>query len=165
MKKKMSKFSIKSLLDTDKIIYAAPILVVVSFFHIFSRDEATHSFGQIEVLVALIVVGYYLWDKIAVIYPPEKIWKKRTEAIICMVASIFLALIPFPPLMTWQYYNLYKYSNRYSHNTQIISAIATVWMGIAVMYYSTYTLLAERMAVQNAAATESSYMAPTSQGQ
>ena len=156
--------SIKSILDTDKIIFVAPILVVVSCFHVFSHNESTHSFGQIEILAALILVGYYLWDKIAVIYAPEIIWKKRIEAVACIVASIFMALIPFAPLMTWQYYNLYKKSDRYSLNKQIVTAIITAWLGVGFMYYSTYTNLAARMtAQQNTAAPESSYVAPTQQ--
>lgn len=156
-----NKFSLKSLLDSDKIIYVAPILVFASFFHIFSRNEATHSFGQIEILAALILVGYYLWDKIAAVYPHEKLGKKRIEAIICIVISIFLALIPLAPLMTWQYYNLYKTSDRYSYTKQVIAALATVWIGVGVMYYSSYTLLAEKMAAQTASVPESSYVAPT----
>jgi hypothetical protein len=156
-----NKFSIKSLLDTDKIIYIAPILVFASFFHIFSREAATHGFGQIEILASLIVVGYYLWDKIATIYPHEKIWKKRIEAIVCIVASIFFALIPLAPLMTWQYYNLYKHSDRYSYSTQIIAAIATVWIGVSVMYYSSYMLLSERMAAANSGMPQSSMPTPS----
>lgn len=158
-----NKFSIKSALDMDKLIYTAPVLVFASFFHIFSSDAGTHNFGQIEVLAALIVVGYYLWDKIAVIYSPDKLWKKRTEEIVCVVVSIFLALVPFAPLMTWQYYNLYKNSDRYSLNKQIIAAILTAWVGVGTMYYSSYVLLAENMTAQNqnATAAESSYVAPT----
>ena len=148
---------------TEKIIYVAPILVFASFFHVFSRDEATHNFGQIEILAALIIVGYYLWDKIAIIYPYERIWKKRIEAVVCIVASIFLALVPLAPLMTWQYYNLYNNSDRYSYTKQIITAIATVWIGVGAMYYSSYILLAERMAAQSASAPESTYVAPTTQ--
>lgn len=159
-----SKLSLTSIFDTDKIIYVAPILVFVSFFHVFSHNAGTHSFGQIEILAALILIGYYLWDKIAIVYPLEKIWKKRIEAVVCVVVSIFLALVPFAPLMTWQYYNLYKNSNRYSLNKQIMTAIITAWLGVCVMYYSTYTNLAENMAAQNASVPESSYVAPT-QGQ
>lgn len=155
-----NKFSIKSLMDTDKIIYVAPILVFASFFHVFSRDAATHGFGQIEILAALIVASYYLWDKTAVIYPHEKIWKKRIESIICVVISIFLALVPFAPLMTWQYYNLYKNSDRYSYTRQIMTAVVTIWIGVGAMYYSSYSLLAEQMAAANTATPESSMPSP-----
>lgn len=160
------KFSIKSLLGSDYIIYIAPILTIASLFHVFSRVPATHSFGQIEIFAALILVGYYLWDKIASVYPHERIGKKRIEAIVCVVVSIFLALVPFPLLMTWQYYNLYNNSDRYSLNKQILAAIITAWLGVGAMYYSSYVLLAERMTAQNQnnAAAESSYVAPT-QGQ
>lgn len=159
-----SRLSIKSILDPDNIVFIAPILVIASFFHVFSHNAGTHSFGQIEILAALILVGYYLWDKIAAVYPLEKIWKKRIEAAVCVVVSIFLALVPFAPLMTWQYYNLYKNSDRYSFNKQILAAIITAWLGVGVLFYSSYTLLADRMAAQNASVPESSYVAPT-QGQ
>jgi hypothetical protein len=157
-----SKLSIKSIFDTDKIIYIAPILVLVSFFHVFSYNTSTHRFGIIEILFALIFIGYYLWEMIAVIYAPEIIWKKRIEAVICIAIGILL--VPFPPLMTWQYYNLYKNSDRYSFNKQIIAAIITAWLGISALFYSSYTHFAERMAAQNASVPESSYVAPT-QGQ
>ncbi len=161
----MAKLSLKSLLDTDRIIYIAPILVFVSLFHVFSHHAATHNLGQIEILASLIVVGYYLWDKIAIIYPHDKIWKKRIEAVVCVVISIFTALVPFAPLMTWQYYNLYKNSDRYSLNKQIIAAIITVWVGVGALYYSSYLLLAERVAAQNSSVAESSYVAPKTEGQ
>lgn len=157
----MAKFQFKSLLDTDKVIYAAPLLTLASFFHIFSRTPATHSFGQIEVLAAMVVVGYYLWEKIAAIYPLEKIGKKRIEAVVCVVVSIFLALIPLAPLMTWQYFNLYRASDRYSYNKQIIIAIATIWVSIITMYSSSYVLMAERMASANQGLPESSMPAAT----
>lgn len=161
------KFSIKSLIDTDYIIYVAPILTIVSLLNVFNHDPTKHSFGQIEIFAALIIVGYYLWDKIAVIYPHELIGKKRLQEMACVVVGIFSALVLFAPLMTWQYYNLYKASDRYSYNKQILAAIFTAWFAIAAMYYSSYVKLSERMAAQNAPAAESSYVAPTAptQGQ
>jgi len=156
----MAKFQFKTLLDTDKVIYAAPLLTFASFFHIFSRTPATHSFGQIEVLAAMVVIGYYLWEKIAAIYPHEKIGKKRIEAVICIVVSIFLALLPLAPLMTWQYINLYRASDRYSHKKQIFIAIATIWLSVITFYSSSYILTAERMAAANQAMPESSMPTP-----
>lgn len=159
----MAKFSLKSLMSTD-IIYIAPILVLASFFHVFSKVSATHNFGQIEIYCALGLVTYYLWDKIAAVYSPEKILKKRIEAIMCAVVSLLLLLLPFPFLMTWQYYNLYRNSDRYSFNKQVIVAIITIWLGVITIYGSFYIAWSDRMAGQNqnaAAAPESTYVAPT----
>jgi len=154
------KFSLTSLLENDKIIYAAPLLLCASLFHIFSTAGATHSFGQIEVLASMIAIGYYLWNTIAVIYPPEKIGKKRIEAVACMVGSIFLALLPLAPLMTWQFINLYRTSNRFSHTKQIIIAIVTIWLGVSVLYYSSIKLIMDRQSAMSTEATESSMPTP-----
>ena len=154
------KFSLTSLLENDKIIYAAPLLLFASLFHIFSSAPATHNFGQIEVLASIIAVGYYLWNTIAAVYPPEKIGKKRIEAVACIVASIFFALLPLAPLMTWQFINLYRASNRFSYNKQIIIAIVTVWLGIGVLFYSSLKLIMDKQSAMTTEATESSMPTP-----
>jgi hypothetical protein len=158
------KFSLSSFLDTDKIIYIAPILLALSCLHIFSAVAATHSLGQIEVIAAIIVTGYYLWEKIAVIYPSEKMGKKRIEAVACIVISLFLALIPLAPLMTWQYYNLYRASDRQSYSKQILIAVVTIWVGIGIFFGSA---IQHTMNIQNAtnAALQESAMPSPMQGQ
>ena len=161
-----NKFSLGRLFDINKIIYVAPILLFASLFHIFSHVNATHNFGQIEVFAALIIVGYDLWNKIALIYPLQKMGKKRIEAVVCFVVSIFVAMIPFPFLMSWQYYNLYQESDRYTYSKQITLAVLSVWIGVGILFYSSYILLADRMAAKTATVPESSYVAPSApQGQ
>ncbi len=159
----MAKFSLKSFMNTD-IIYIAPVLVLASFIHVFSKDAGTHNFGQIEIYCALGLVTYYLWDKIAAVYSPEKILAKRIEGMVCAVVGMLLLFLPFPPLMTWQYYNLYKNSDRLSLNKQILAAVITLWLGVGTIYGSFYLIHADQIAAtQNSgapAADESSYVAP-----
>lgn len=154
------KISFVSLMDTDKIVFVAPILVFASFFHIFSLVPATRGLGKIEVLFAFIIIAFYLWDRIALVYTADKIGKKRIEAIACAIGSVLLLFIPFAPLMTWQYYNLYRASDCYSFNKQIIAAIVTVWIGTGVFYGSFYTLVAAQSTAQETGMQESSMPSP-----
>ena len=67
--------------------------------------------------------------------------------------------------MSWQYYNLYKKSDRYTYSKQILIAVISVWAGVMIMFSSSYILLADRMAAQNGAVattpdTSNTYVAP-----
>ncbi len=133
-----NKFNLKSLMDADSIVLITPILIVVSTFHIFDTGAFTHKFGQIEILAAIAICCYYLCDKIAVVYPAAIIRKKRIEAITCIAIGIFTALVFMAPLMTWQYFNLYRSSDRITLTKPILIAVASLWIGCAIFFSSSY---------------------------
>ncbi len=144
-----AKYSLKNITDADNIIYIAPLLVISSFFYIFENGNNAHEFGQLEILGAIIICCYYLWDKIAVVYPPAMVGKRRIEEIVCIVIGLFSALIFLPPLMTWEFINLYRASDRFSFNKGIIISILTLWIGCGTLYYSSYKLAIERYHAAN----------------
>ena len=153
-----NKFSIKSMTDPDTLILVAPVLVVVSTFHIFDASDLMHKFGQIEILAAILICCYFLWEKIAVVYPADIIGKKRTEAVICVVIGIFTALVLIPPLLSWQYFNLYRASDKVSLQKPVLIALASMWLGCAILFTSSFLIAkaqVEAMA-NNASAQESS---------
>lgn len=161
-----TRFSPRNLLHTDRLIYISPILLFVSLFHIFSAEDATRSFGKLEIMGALAIIAYYLWDKIPEIYGAEKTNKKRIEAVICIVVSILLALLPFPPLMTWQFYNLYKATDQYSYTRPIVTAVLSSWVAVILLFAGAYNAMSDRMAIPDPSAPEeSSYVAPTGAAQ
>ena len=151
-----NKFSLKSLTDPDTLILVAPILVVVSTFHIFDSNDITHKFGQIEILASIFICCYYLWDKIAVVYPAENIGKKRLEAVVCIVIGIFTAMVLIPPLLSWQYFNLYRASDRTSLKKPILIAIASMWIGCAVLFTSSFILAKAQIEAAKSLGQESS---------
>lgn len=153
-----SSFSLTSLTQGDRLIYIAPILVVASLLHIFDVAPAAHQFGQLEILGGFLIIGYYLWEQIAVTYPHEKIWKKRIEASVCGVIGVFSALLLFAPLMTWQYVALHFHGERARLFKPVMIAILTLWIGSGIFFYSSI-----RLSMDRAAATQSSL--PTLQGQ
>jgi hypothetical protein len=135
-----NKFSLKSLTDADTVVFVAPILVVVSTFHIFDANDFTHKFGQIEILASIMIVCYYLWEKIAVVYPAELMGRKRIEAVVCMVIGIFTALTLIAPLLSWQFFNLYRSSDKSTLTKPILISVASIWIGCAVMFTSSFML-------------------------
>ena len=135
----ISRFSFKSLFEAQNIIYAAPLLVIASLFHIFDTIPGKHQFGQLEILAAFIITGYYMWVEIPNIYQPLHIKKNRIELIICAVIGMLSALTLFAPLMTWQYIKLYRSSNIHQYLMPISIAIITLWMGVFVYFYASYT--------------------------
>lgn len=134
-----STFSLKSLIEGHRLIYIAPILAISSLFHIFDSIPAKHQFGQLEILGAFIVTGYYLWVQISNIYAPQLIGRKRIELVVCAVVGIFSALLLFAPLMTWQYITLYYASDRSKYTKPISIALLTLWMGTFIFFYGTYS--------------------------
>lgn len=135
-----NKFSLKSLTDPDTVILVAPILVVAATFHIFDASELTHKIGQMEILAAVLACCYYLWKKIEAVYLPAVIGKKRIEAVVCVVIGIFTAMVLMPPLLSWQYFNLYRASNRISLNKPILIAVVSLWVGIGILYTSSFLI-------------------------
>jgi hypothetical protein len=134
------KFSLKSLTDPDTAILVAPILVVASTFHIFDASDLTHKIGQMEILAAILVCCYYLWKKIEVVYPAALTGKKKIEAVVCVVIGIFTAMVLMPPLLSWQYFNLYRSSDRISLNKPILIAVVSLWVGIGILYTSSFLI-------------------------
>ena len=135
-----NKLSFKSLTDADTVVFVAPILVVVSTFHIFDASDFTHKFGQIEIHASIMIVCYYLSEKIPVVYPAELMGRKRIEAVVCMVIGIFTALTLIAPLLSWQFFNLYRSSDRKTLTKPILISVASIWIGCAVMFTSSFML-------------------------
>lgn len=154
-----NKFSLKSLTDPDALILVAPILVVASTFHIFDESDLTHKIGQMEILAAVFVCCYYLWKKIEVVYPSAIIGKKRIESVVCVVIGIFTAMVLMPPLLSWQYFNLYSASDRISLNKPILIAVVSLWVGIGILYTSSFLIAkAQVEAMANNALSQESSM-------
>lgn len=154
-----NKFSLKSMTDPDTLILVAPLLVVVSTFHIFDANDLMHKFGQIEILAAIFICCYFLWEKIAVVYPTNIMGKKRIEAVVCVVIGIFTALVLMPPLLTWQYFNLYRASDKTSLQKPVLIAIASIWIGCAVLFTSSYLIAkAQVEAMANSPTSQESSM-------
>jgi|GEM_PF-6964777 len=151
-----NRFSLKSLLDSDGIIYVAPILILMSLLHVFDTHDLTRRIGQMEILASIITVCYYLWDKIAYVYEPEKIGKKRIEAVVCAVVGLFSALVLIAPLMTWQFFNLYRTSDRFAYTKPILIAVLSLWIGCGVLFYSSAKVAMERVNAGNSGMPESS---------
>ena len=155
-------FSFKSFLEGNSTIYIAPVLLAGSLLHIFDLAPQKHQFGQLEVIGAFILVGYYLWQQIANIYPQEKINKKRIEAVICIVIGVFSALLLLAPLLSWQYIELFRASsNRPAIARQVMIALLTLWAGIGIFLYGTYTVSLERMNAGTSSMPTSSFPTPT----
>lgn len=150
----MANFSsFKSFFDGNAPVYIAPLLLGGSLLHIFDLAPQKHQFGQLEVIGALILVCYYLWQQIGTIYPQEKLGKKRIEAVVCIVIGIFSGLLLFAPLLSWQYIALYSATaatDRPALFKPLMAALLTIWAGIGIFLYSTYTVSIERL---NAGAT------------
>lgn len=157
MASSFSLTSLTSLTQGDRLIYIAPILVATSLLHIFDAAPAAHQFGQLEILGSFLLIGYYLWNQIAVTYPHEKIWKKRMEASVCGVIGVFSALLLLAPLLTWQYVTLHFHGDRTRLFKPVMIAILTLWIGTGIFFYS-----AIRISMDHAAATQSSL--PPQQG-
>jgi hypothetical protein len=132
-------FSLKSFIDGPHIIYIAPLLVAGSLLNIFSPLSSKHQFGQLEILGAFVIIGYYLWAHLGIIHDINKIGKKRIEFAICATVSIFSALVLFAPLITWQYISLYRaVPQRKPYIQPILTAIITLWIGSAIFFYGSY---------------------------
>jgi hypothetical protein len=151
-----NKLSFKSLTDADTLIFVAPILVVVSTFHIFDSNDFTHKFGQIEIMASILICCYYLWEKIALVYSAEFISKKRIEAVVCIVIGIFTALLLIPPLLSWQYFNLYRASDRTTLSKPILIAVASLWIGCAVLFTSSFMIAKAQVEAAKSLGQESS---------
>lgn len=158
----MSKFSLKSLTEGNALVYITPFLVVSALFNIFDPNPAKHQFGQLEVLGAFILAGYYLWIQIAAVYDEQKIGKKRIEAVICMVVGIFSAMILMAPLLTWQYVALYRASRRGDYIKPIAIVIVTLWVATGVFFYGTAKFTMDKMNASQTGLQESSMPTPSS---
>lgn len=149
------KSTIKSFTNSDGIIYVAPILLVASLLHIFSAEPVTHKFGQLEIMGALIIISYYIWDVTPKAYAMTQIRSKQIELIICYALSVISALVLMPPLLTWQYFNLYRATTDRNHIRNILIAVISLWVGVGILFTSALSTAKQKMEMANNPVQES----------
>lgn len=155
-------FSFKSFLEGNAPVYISPVLVAGSLLHIFDMTPQKHQFGQLEIIGAFALICYYLWQQSAIVYPYEKLGKKRLEIIISIVIGIFSAFLFFGPLLSWQYVTLYLSSDKSRTTKPIAVAMLTLWIGLGVFFYGTMTYTQNKMNAATSAMPVSSF--PTQTG-
>lgn len=154
-------FSFKSFFGGNAPVYIAPILVAGSLLHIFDMTPQKHQFGQLEIIGAFALICYYLWQQMAIVYPYEKLGKKRLEAVISIVIGIFSGFLLFAPLLSWQYITLYLSSDRLRTTKPIAIAMLTLWIGLGIFFYGTFTYTQNKMNAATSAMPQSSFPTPT----
>ena len=153
----MSKFSsLKSLTEGDTLIYIAPAVLAMSLLHVFSASPITHKLGQIEVIMALGLVAFYIWQNIPSVYELPYQGKKKMELAVCCVVGVMTALLAYAPLLTWQIFGFYRASgNHPAYHKPLLTALLTLWIGTALFYAGSFSYSKARMQSAETISTES----------
>lgn len=152
----MANFSLKSLTEGNTLIYATPLLVLMSLFHIFDPNPVKHQLGQIETIAALIICGYVLWTQYTTVFSAEKLMRKRIEFSVCAIVGLITALLLYAPLMTWQFVTVYLASDRQSLNKPILMSVLALWLASGVFFYGSLKYNMDRMSAAQSGLQQSS---------